>query len=567
MRARAAASIVAASVLALAACTGTPQASSQGSVEASTPAPSYLQGAVSNGGDQFPGQGGSGPHTPRGQDVAFFDPAQSATLALGALDTLLGKEGYPDAAWFDTGDAVVHHQAATLASFKALKGYGIAVVDAYGDDQVLAVETYCDPLAAVDAIHASYEADLDAGDVEITAVPGSPSCPSALNHDELAWTTKIVASDPNRLVVHFPTDLADPGPVRWAIGVTRKGITDILGQGKLSLLFLSSCKGAMLSGGLATDAVFSYPGCGNLAADVSWLFEAMYGEDGVGHRATDTAYDEIKSRINDGLTYRQFNGPVTLSPAVLETDPAEGRYVKPGTSTDVTVTFDTEMAGAEPAIVSGCGATIDGGQTWNGDGTKLQFKVKVPGNPPDTSLEITIRSETATASSSSGWPNVLSGNSGLDLANGRGPNGNDYVWHMTCVQGLNLTVDGTIQGKNVHGRILGYPAPVLTCEPLTSGGKVVGNIVHWNGYAADSNTSLGGEFDVPYGTWPIGEAIGDQSITIDAVDIHPTEHLGGVNGTIAQNAGDGSISAVATSGADTITVSGSWTCPGASPAP
>jgi hypothetical protein len=218
--------------------------------------------------------------------------------------------------------------------------------------------------------------------------------------------------------------------------------------------------------------------------------------------------------------------------------------------------------------VTGCGL-IDRAQTWNASGTALQFKVKVPLNPSEFSATITIDNGQATASATSGWPSTLSGNHGggnSGKQNGEGPNGNDYTWNMACDQNLDLMVDGTLGGKPVKGQVLGDPATDLTCS-ANGTGRYAGNIVHWQGTTSDTKTPISGEFDTEYGTWPLGNAVGDQSIAID--EVSPTyKHIGSVSGTITQNKGGGSIDAVAADGADSVHVTGTWTCPStASPSP
>jgi hypothetical protein len=182
----------------------------------------------------------------------------------------------------------------------------------------------------------------------------------------------------------------------------------------------------------------------------------------------------------------------------------------------------------------------------------------VPAQPKPATLRLRVHADQA-VSASPGWANHLSGNEGDKQFNGEDPNDNDYVLHLQCGSGLDLKVDGVIAGKPVSGQIVGYPAPILTCEPLTAGGRVVGSIVHWSGETSTTHTQLGGEFDNEFGTMPVGTAIGDASITINS--LNPYELIGGVSGTITQNPGGGSIDATAAAGPDEIHVTGTWTCP------
>ena len=569
-------------IAALTGCTVGPPGGSQGpaatGASPATPAPSFIQGGVSGGGGGA-GSGGAGPHTPRDKETMFFAPALSAPSALADVEGTLQDQSYPEPYWLDAGEPLAGHGPANLGAFKKMADYGIGIVDAFGDDQVLAVQQFCDPVAAVDEIYKNDEADLGAGFLLLTAIPGEHTCPGALNHDEQQWIDKIkaeavrVGGNPNELAVHFPKAVADPGPVEWAIGVTEKGILSYLGHGTLSLLFLSSCDGHSLVGGLLVDAVFSYQGCGNFGGDLTALFNSLYGSNGIDHRGTDTAYAYIQASA-PGLQYGQFGGPVLLSPAVVSAgakapDGSPTEVLVPGESTEITVTFDTEMdTSTSPAAASkGCGATIDGAETWNGDGTQLQFKVKIPNHPPDITATLVIIGGQAMASAESGWANALTGNGGGTGENGFGPNTmNDYQWEIGCEPGLNLFVDGLFAGKPVKGQVLGDPATELTCYPNSPGSPHAGNLVHWNGYTSETNTPIAGEFDVEYGTWPLGQAQGDQDITID--EIQPTfDHLASTGGTITQNPGGGSIDVTAADGADTVHVSGTWTCPPAGPGP
>jgi len=126
---------------------------------------------------------------------------------------------------------------------------------------------------------------------------------------------------------------------------------------------------------------------------------------------------------------------------------------------------------------------------------------------------------------------------------------------------LNLTVEGEIGGKRYSGLIVGYPAPRLTCDPLNHG-----NAVHWIGQAFNTHNEIGGEFDMEFGTWTIGDGISDRQISIFGQG-SPRVYLGGISGTVTQTPTGGSVDATAATGPDTIHISGTWTCPGPSPAP
>lgn len=130
---------------------------------------------------------------------------------------------------------------------------------------------------------------------------------------------------------------------------------------------------------------------------------------------------------------------------------------------------------------------------------------------------------------------------------------------------LNLTVEGVIGGQPYSGVIGGYPPPVLTCDPRTNG-----NSVHWHGEASNTHNEIGGEFDMDYGTWTIGDATVDPSYKqISIFGQGATRvYLGGISGTVTKSATGGSIDAIAANGADMIHVQGTWTCPsGPSPSP
>jgi len=128
---------------------------------------------------------------------------------------------------------------------------------------------------------------------------------------------------------------------------------------------------------------------------------------------------------------------------------------------------------------------------------------------------------------------------------------------------LNLTVEGVIGGQRYSGVIGGYPPPVLTCDPST-------HSVHWHGEASNTHNEIGGEFDMDYGTWTIGDATVDPSYKqISIFGQGATRvYLGGISGTVTKSETGGSIDAIAVNGADMIHVTGTWTCPlGPSPSP
>lgn len=129
-----------------------------------------------------------------------------------------------------------------------------------------------------------------------------------------------------------------------------------------------------------------------------------------------------------------------------------------------------------------------------------------------------------------------------------------------CKGGLDLVVDGTINGQATKGRIVGFGVspPELTCVTITSGDEVVGHLVRWHGAAAITQQSVSGEFDFKFGTWQIGspDAEGNASFELN----EPFIRLGASSGSITVTPTGGKVAVTFANGPGSVTVTGSWAC-------
>src|SRR5262249_20107183 len=135
----------------------------------------------------------------------------------------------------------------------------------------------------------------------------------------------------------------------------------------------------------------------------------------------------------------------------------------------------------------------------------------------------------------SGFANPLDGNQNPPGTDGQEPNSNEsYVVNYTCGAGLNLFVSGQVDGQATNGQIQ-VAGSQITCTPLTVGGSSV----HWNGLTPD-NVSVGGDWSMKYGTWPVGDQVGAAPANFSLINPKLTT-VGASSGSVTINANGGSI--------------------------
>jgi hypothetical protein len=117
-------------------------------------------------------------------------------------------------------------------------------------------------------------------------------------------------------------------------------------------------------------------------------------------------------------------------------------------------------------------------------------------------------------------------------------------------------VKGTIGGHAVEGRV----ADARFSVDCNGAGPDQILVVHWEG-DAPANTPVQGEIDFKPGTWTLGSTTAQGSATIGLQGGKANDALVATTGTVTTDAGGGTIDGTFTGGADSLQVTGSWTCP------
>lgn len=349
----------------------------------------------------------------------------------------------------------------------------------------------------------------------------------------------------------------------WGIVLTSQGIHDFFGHAHVALIDAIACDSLSFQNYFQASAYFGYDHVcfsdrnNHEATDDSRnLFDALAGRRGIDKRTTDGASTIVNG---NNFTLAPGSDSIVLSPAVESIDPPDGSVLKPGQVTHVKVKFDAQLdtAGHTPKdafdLDTNCGESKN--EDWTDDST-LEFDIDVPAHPPGTKTQLTLASNEIVGNA--GFDNPLDGNQKPAGTDGEAPNGDAYIVHYTCEAPGNLHVEGTINGMPVEGDV--DTSSSLQCIPVYTGGKQRGVNVHWSGFTTDTKTSVGGEFDVSFGSWNLADPHTQGQSTFEEVNPKYTQ-VGASSGTITSSASGGSVDAQYTNGPGSIHVSGSWTCP------
>jgi hypothetical protein len=121
---------------------------------------------------------------------------------------------------------------------------------------------------------------------------------------------------------------------------------------------------------------------------------------------------------------------------------------------------------------------------------------------------------------------------------------------------IDFDVNGTIGGHAVQGKLAqaSFTVPCAT----TGSDQII--TVHWIG-EAPVNTALQGEIDFKPGTWTLGSMTAQGTTTVGLQGGKANDALVATAGTVTTATTGGTINGTFTGGADSLKISGSWTCP------
>lgn len=218
-----------------------------------------------------------------------------------------------------------------------------------------------------------------------------------------------------------------------AIGLTQAGVSHFFSGRRLSLVDALACESSVFARDFHALAYFGYKPkvcISDLLSDTVNLFERLTGGAGVERRTTTAALADLAPR--DGYQLAPGSRPLVLSPAVESVSPSDGAYVAPGSSRRVDVDFDARMDPRNPLAdvsASGCGAKLVRARWSRGD-TRLSFELKLPRSPRSKTIRLRLHAARTRAAPGTGANDELDGNEEHD--SGRAPNGDDYVWELSC---------------------------------------------------------------------------------------------------------------------------------------
>ncbi len=317
----------------------------------------------------------------------------------------------------------------------------------------------------------------------------------------------------------------------WALGLTTKGIAQMVKLDDRPFVWLTACDGAALRDGFllaGARGFFGYnnpvligPG-GSGTSDFKnfWdgmvtPFDAGADDPSMNTRLTTNAYDDCQA--SGGCQDSQMlspGGPMTLAPAVnsIEPNPEQTQTVLPNQPFEVHVGFDARMDKSPPddvLSVEGCGAKPAPGSKleWFDDHA-LGGKFIVTGQG-----QLTITVDSRSAVSDEGRIELDGNDAGSDGLDSGEPRANDFVWHVQCGQLTVRGLDPTIACSKlavgcVRGPVAPYPCQV---QPDWSQFEVSGQGMDPN---LPYTLSLGGTAHGVTENLPIGTITPDGSGTV-----------------------------------------------------
>jgi hypothetical protein len=253
-------------------------------------------------------------------------------------------------------------------------------------------------------------------------------------------------------------------PHPQVVGLTTKGIADLITLREHPFVWFSSCKGASLRGGFQIAGARAFYGYKpEVMVSTALMDLTRFWDDLVASLSVDSTPGPPTTRLTDGAYSAcqaadgcqdtelwSLNGPMTLAPAVssIEPNPQTSPNVPQHRRFKVEVGFDAHMdqVPADAVVkVTGCGAKPAPGShlTWSNDHTiDGEFVADAGGD-----LKITVDAKQAV---SAGGKIELDGNDfGNDGLVGGAPHGDDFVWHESCASAVIATYSGTVNTDTV----------------------------------------------------------------------------------------------------------------------
>ena len=385
-------------------------------------------------------------NTPRNNTAFIFDALADRSDYLQADQTianLLRQEQYKVYLLEDVlGGSGSYPGLATLANFTNMAGAGVVVITTHAGVPGIVVEMY-------------------------------PATGNGLTSSLRAYAYYLTHGySPRWIGFRYFRDIN-----RYVIYLTPAGVAHFFAGSHVSLLVNNTCDGTAYQAVFNAQSYFAYQGeaCNTFSAvagDETQLFNRLAGMDGPDDRTTTGAYAAGGFSPNFQLLYT--GAPVALSPAVHSVTPADGSSVSSGQLLSdgnhlVSVTFDTVMdtSGSPDAVVTADGGTLSHFQ-WQDNDSTLTFELACGTQPTVT---LTVHNDQAIAGAGR-FPNQLDGNQNPSNTSGQAPNGDDYVWKLTC--GSSHSVTATIQVTGPYnGDCKDTPITIAT---LQSGDHVVGDV-------------------------------------------------------------------------------------------
>jgi hypothetical protein len=405
---------------------------------------------------------GSVPVAPHTNVAAIYDLFGLRHDDNQTLDSVAGDlqdEGYEIERYTDSTEGAGSHGTATLANFAAMaKRASVIVINGHGYDPTKEVQSCVDgkgfvghdePVATTTSTKPGTQAcsELDQPILQFEWYPTLDAGKAArkkyvaqgYKNDWFAGpflaSTNIDFRNGDEPQLDENDDPApERGGRRAGLFMTASGIAHFFGDKQLDIVDLMACQTMALAPAFDARTFFGHDrtACTNKEAhDEPELFSRLTGHSGVDARATTKAF-ELGGFDDQYFKMAETSKDVVLSPAVVEASPGDGGGVE-GTTTPVSIQFDAQMVDTPPKSVvtaSGCGASIAGAKWANDD--RFSFDVKVPKIQPGKTMTLTVHHDAA--KSAGGYPHVLDGNQDPGAAgeSGVAPNGDDYVWHLSC---------------------------------------------------------------------------------------------------------------------------------------